>query len=53
MSIFIILLGLFIALLVSSIVYPFVITFAKKHNIVDNPDIRKLQRHPVPVLGGH
>ena len=52
MSIFIILLGLLIALLVSSIVYPFVITFAKKHNIVDNPDIRKLQRHPVPVLGG-
>lgn len=26
--------------------------FAKKHNIVDNPDSRKLQKVPVPVFGG-
>lgn len=39
------------AFLASSIAYPFVLRFAKRHNIVDNPDARKLQRVPVPVLG--
>lgn len=33
-------------------VYPLVLRFAIKHNIVDNPDARKLQRVPVPVMGG-
>lgn len=41
-----------IALLVSSAVYPIIIRIAKRYNIVDNPDARKLQREPVPVLGG-
>ena len=48
----IIILSLIVAFLVSSITYPLIIKFAKKHNIVDNPDARKLQREPVPVLGG-
>ena len=33
-------------------VYPLVLRFAIRHNIVDNPNARKLQRHPVPVMGG-
>jgi len=33
-------------------VYPYLLKFARKHNIVDNPNARKLQRHPVPVFGG-
>ena len=40
------------AFLASSIAYPFVLRFARRHNIVDNPNARKLQRVPVPVLGG-
>ena len=33
-------------------IYPYVLRMAKSKNIVDNPDARKLQRIPVPVLGG-
>jgi UDP-N-acetylmuramyl pentapeptide phosphotransferase/UDP-N-acetylglucosamine-1-phosphate transferase len=33
-------------------VHPRVVKFAIKRNIVDNPDARKLQRNPVPVMGG-
>ena len=40
------------ALLVVAFVHPQVVKFAKKRNIVDNPDARKLQRNPVPVMGG-
>ena len=40
------------ALLVVVFVHPRVVAFAKKHNIVDNPNARKLQRNPVPVMGG-
>ena len=50
MNLTIIILSLIVALAVSSIAYPFVIKFAKKHNIVDNPNARKLQREPIPVL---
>ena len=41
-----------IALVTSSIVFPFALRFARKHRIVDNPNARKLQRVPVPVFGG-
>ena len=41
-----------VALLVSTIAFPQVLRFAKRHNIVDNPNARKLQRIPIPVLGG-
>lgn len=51
--------NLYIALLVSMVsfmvswmVYPWVLRYAKRHNIFDNPDARKLQRIPVPVMGG-
>ena len=42
----------FIAFAMSMLVYPFVLKFAVKHDILDNPDFRKLQRRPVPVMGG-
>ena len=41
-----------VAILVSTMAFPSVIRFAKRHNIVDNPNARKLQRMPVPILGG-
>ena len=41
-----------LALLVSFLFYPVVLNYAKKHGIVDNPNARKLQRIPVPVMGG-
>ncbi len=41
-----------VAFLVTMLVYPYVLTFARKHKIVDNPNARKLQRVPVPVMGG-
>ena len=41
-----------VAFLVTMLVYPHVLTFARKHHIVDNPNARKLQRVPVPVMGG-
>lgn len=41
-----------VAFVVTTLVYPYVLSFARKHNIVDNPNARKLQRVPVPVMGG-
>ena len=41
-----------VAFLVTMLVYPLVLSFARKHNIVDNPNARKLQRVPVPIMGG-
>ena len=41
-----------LAFVVTTLVYPQVLRFAIKHNIVDNPNARKLQRVPVPVMGG-
>ena len=41
-----------VAMVISGLVYPVALDYAKRHNIVDNPDARKLQRVPVPVLGG-
>lgn len=42
----------FASLLAVTIVHPYLVQFAKAKNIVDNPNTRKLQLHPVPVLGG-
>jgi len=41
-----------VAFVVTMLVYPYVLNFARKHKIVDNPNARKLQRVPVPVMGG-
>lgn len=41
-----------VAFVVTNLVYPHILGFARKHNVVDNPNARKLQRVPVPVMGG-
>ncbi len=41
-----------LAFLVSLFLFPPVLWFARAYDIVDNPNARKLQRFPVPVLGG-
>lgn len=41
-----------VALAVTALIHPRVVKFAQKRNIVDNPNARKLQRDPVPVMGG-
>ena len=47
-----VLLPFFSALFFTAIVHPFVVKIAKERDLVDNPDARKLQKKPVPVLGG-
>jgi len=42
----------FVSVIVSSLVHQPVLKYAKRHNLYDNPEARKLQRKPVPVLGG-
>lgn len=41
-----------VSLMVSSVAYPLVLKYARTHGIVDNPNARKLQRVPIPVMGG-
>ena len=41
-----------VAFVVTMLIYPVVLNFAREHKIVDNPNARKLQRVPVPVMGG-
>ena len=40
------------AFLVSFLLFPFVLKAARKYNLVDLPDPRKLQTNPVPSMGG-
>lgn len=47
-----ILIAFLVALFVTALIHPRVVRFAQRRNIVDNPNARKLQRNPVPVLGG-
>ena len=41
-----------LSLVVTTIIFPVVLRYARRHKIVDNPDARKLHRLPVPVMGG-
>lgn len=41
-----------VSLLVVLWIHPKLVRIAQDKNIVDNPDARKLQRTPIPVLGG-
>lgn len=41
-----------VAFVVTTVVYPYILAFARRHGVVDNPNARKLQRVPVPVMGG-
>ena len=51
-DIYFILFVFFISLIVASVAHQPVLRFAQKYNIYDNPEARKLQRDPVPVMGG-
>ena len=51
-GIYFIVLVFFISFVVASLMHRPVLNFAKKHHIYDNPEKRKLQRNPVPVMGG-
>lgn len=43
----------FVASLIATLaVHPYLVKIALAKNIVDNPDARKLQKRPIPVLGG-
>lgn len=41
-----------LAFLIALGTFPIALRYARKHQIVDNPNARKLQKTPVPVLGG-
>ncbi len=41
-----------LAMALTTVIYPFLLKFALKHGFVDNPNFRKLQRKPIPVMGG-
>jgi len=47
-----ILIPLLLSFLVSFVCAPILRKFALKWNIVDHPEVRKLQKDPVPLLGG-
>ena len=51
-ELFLVLIPTLIALACTCWIHPYILKVAKVKNIVDNPDARKLQRVPVPVLGG-
>ena len=42
----------FVALIVAALTHKPVLLFAKKKHLYDNPEDRKLQRRPIPVMGG-
>jgi UDP-N-acetylmuramyl pentapeptide phosphotransferase/UDP-N-acetylglucosamine-1-phosphate transferase len=42
----------FVAFLVTTLVFPKILRFAKHHHIEDSPNARKLQRYATPVFGG-
>ena len=41
-----------VAFISVALIHPYLVRFAKAKNIVDNPNTRKIQLRPVPVLGG-
>lgn len=49
---YVILISALAALIATIWFQPHILRIAKEKNIVDNPDARKLQRIPVPVMGG-
>ena len=52
MSLIMILLPALAALVATTWLQPHILRIAKEKNIVDNPNARKLQRYPVPIMGG-
>lgn len=47
-----VLIALAASLIATIAIHPFLVKIAHAKNIVDNPDARKLQKTPIPVLGG-
>ena len=47
-----ILIPFFAAMIATFWIHPIILKIAILKNLVDNPDARKLQRNPVPVMGG-
>ena len=39
-----------LALAITAFIHPFIVRMAKSRNMVDEPDGRKLQRTPIPVI---
>ena len=52
MPFYVILIPALAALIATIWFQPHILKIAKEKNIVDNPDARKLQRIPIPVMGG-
>ena len=40
------------AMVITALVHPVIVKMALKKNMTDAPDYRKLQKQPVPVMGG-
>lgn len=51
-DIYFIVLVFLISLAVATLVYNPILRFAKRRKLYDNPEERKLQRKPIPVMGG-
>lgn len=51
-DIYFIVLVFLISLAVATLVYQPILRFAKRRKLYDNPEERKLQRKPIPVMGG-
>ena len=49
---YILLLPIVVAVVAVAVIHPQLVKIAKLKNIVDNPDARKLNKVPIPVLGG-
>lgn len=47
-----IIIALVVATLATAWIHPYLVRIALDKNIVDNPNARKLQKRPIPVLGG-
>lgn len=47
-----IIISMIVSFFCTSWIYPYILKVAKTKGIVDNPDARKLQRVPIPVMGG-
>lgn len=47
-----IILPFLIAMVITAFIHPFIVKMAISRNMVDVPDARKLQRKPIPVMGG-
>jgi len=50
--VFVMLILIAVSMAMSFFIYPFILKIARQKNLVDNPSARKLQKQPVPVLGG-